>query len=98
MRRVSGPGMSAGSMCEGNGTVRAVLREGGMVANWRNLRTAAMALLLSALLTLQNAFAADPAKVLRVAFDTAETGFDPLKVTDNYSSQVLRCVFERLLT
>jgi ABC-type transport system substrate-binding protein len=57
-----------------------------------------MALLLSALLTLQSAFAADPAKVLHVAFDTAETGFDPLKVTDNYSSQVLRCVFERLLT
>ena len=31
--------------------------------------------------------AADPNKVLRVAFEIAETGFDPAKVTDNYSSR-----------
>ena len=42
--------------------------------------------------------AADPAKVLRVAFEIGETGFDPAKVTDNYSSQVIQAVFERLLT
>jgi len=59
--------------------------------------SAASALLLAALAS-PIADAADPAKVLRVAFDTAETGFDPVKVTDNYSSQVMRCVFERLLT
>jgi oligopeptide transport system substrate-binding protein len=41
--------------------------------------------------------AADPHKVLRVAFEIAETGFDPVKVTDNYSSAVIRAVFERLL-
>ncbi|HTS22629.1 MAG TPA: ABC transporter substrate-binding protein [Casimicrobiaceae bacterium] len=55
-------------------------------------------LLLALLASARAQAAADPAKVLRVAFDVAETGFDPVKVTDNYSSQVLRCVFERLLS
>ncbi len=41
---------------------------------------------------------ADPNKVLRVAFDTGETGFDPAKVSDDYSSQVLQGIFESLLT
>jgi len=61
-------------------------------------RTAAGVLLLALLASARAQAAADPAKVLRVAFDVAETGFDPVKVTDNYSSQVLRCVFERLLS
>jgi ABC-type transport system substrate-binding protein len=42
--------------------------------------------------------AADPAKVLRVAFPTAETGFDPCRVTDLYSNSVNEAIFERLLT
>src|SRR5262249_41028389 len=42
--------------------------------------------------------AADPQKVLRVAFEVAETGFDPVKVIDNYSSQVIQVVFDRLLS
>jgi ABC-type transport system substrate-binding protein len=42
--------------------------------------------------------AADPDKVLRVAFEIAETGFDPAKVTDNYSVEVIRAVYERLLS
>ncbi|MEO8738357.1 MAG: ABC transporter substrate-binding protein [Casimicrobiaceae bacterium] len=42
--------------------------------------------------------AADPNKVLRVAFEIGETGFDPVKVTDAYSAQVMQAVFERLLT
>ena len=42
--------------------------------------------------------AADPAKVLRVAFEVEETGFDPVKVTDAYSSQILQAVFERMLS
>ena len=41
---------------------------------------------------------ADPQKVLRVAFEIAETGFDPAKVTDNYSIEVIQAVFEPLLT
>ncbi len=41
---------------------------------------------------------ADPNKVLRVAFEIGETGFDPAKVSDNYSNGVVQVVFERLLT
>jgi oligopeptide transport system substrate-binding protein len=52
-------------------------------------------LLFSALPVAQ---AADPNKVLRVAFEIEETGFDPVRVTDNYSSQVMEQVFETLLT
>lgn len=43
------------------------------------------------------ASAADPAKVLHVAFEIEETGFDPAKTTDAYSAQVMEVVFERLL-
>src|SRR5438270_11122494 len=42
--------------------------------------------------------AAYPNKVLRATFDIEETGFDPVRVTDNYSSQVMEQVFETLLT
>jgi ABC-type transport system substrate-binding protein len=42
--------------------------------------------------------AADPAKVLRVAFEAEETGFDPVKVTDSYSNRIIEVAFERLLT
>ena len=44
------------------------------------------------------AAAADPAKVLRFAFPTAETGFDPARVSDLYSNTVNEAIFERLLT
>lgn len=42
--------------------------------------------------------AADPNKVLHVAFEIEETGFDPAKVNDTYSSQVILEVMESLLT
>ena len=41
---------------------------------------------------------ADPAKVLRVAFPIAETGFDPQATSDLYSGHVQRGIFEPLLT
>jgi oligopeptide transport system substrate-binding protein len=44
------------------------------------------------------ASAADPNKVLHVGFEIEETGFDPAKVSDNYSSQVILEVMESLLT
>jgi len=48
------------------------------------------------------ALAAPPAigqkKVLRLAFRTTETGFDPQKVQDRYSVGVLENIFETLLT
>jgi len=40
--------------------------------------------------------AADPAKVLRVAFNAAETGFDPQVGGDAYSNYVNRVIFESL--
>jgi len=42
--------------------------------------------------------AADPAKVLRISFPVAETGFDPVRVSDLYSNIVNEAIFERLLT
>jgi ABC-type transport system substrate-binding protein len=44
------------------------------------------------------AFGADPAKVLRVSFPTAETGFDPVHVSDIYSNTINEAIFDRLLT
>jgi ABC-type transport system substrate-binding protein len=44
------------------------------------------------------ASAADPNKVLRIAFPTAETGFDPVLISDLYSATVNEAIFERLLT
>ncbi len=42
--------------------------------------------------------AADPNKVLRIAFPTAETGFDPCCVTDLYSNTVNEAIFDTLLS
>jgi oligopeptide transport system substrate-binding protein len=39
---------------------------------------------------------ADPAKVLRVTFPVAETGFDPQATSDLYSSHVERAIFDTL--
>jgi len=44
------------------------------------------------------ATAADPNKVLRIVFPTAETGFDPARVSDVYSNTVNEAIFEPLLT
>ena len=51
-----------------------------------------------ALLMAASAIAADPGKVLRIAFPVAETGFDPVRVSDLYSNTVNEAIFERLLT
>jgi len=53
---------------------------------------------LIALLIAASAVAADPAKVLRIAFPAAETGFDPVRVSDLYSNIVNEVIFERLVT
>lgn len=45
-----------------------------------------------------NTRAADPAQVLRLSFEIAETGFDPARVSDAYSAAVNEAMFERLLT
>src|SRR6476646_5217438 len=53
---------------------------------------------LVALLIAASAAAADPAKLLRISFPVAETGFDPVRVSDLYSNIVNEVIFERLLT
>ena len=57
-----------------------------------------LAPLLTLALALAPAQAAVPAKVLRMAFRTAETGFDPQKIYDRYSVGVCENIFEGLLT
>ena len=39
-----------------------------------------------------------PKKVLRFTFQTAETGFDPVRVSDYYSGVVIAAIFDPLLT
>src|SRR5882672_2488878 len=60
-----------------------------------------LAHLASAILVLAligEARAADPAKVLRVTFQAAEAGFDPVKVSDYCSGSVIEAIFDPLLT
>jgi ABC-type oligopeptide transport system substrate-binding subunit len=38
--------------------------------------------------------AADPSKVLRVAFEQDPTGFDPQAATDSYSASICRAIFD----
>ncbi len=60
------------------------------------LRTAVLFLLAASLAT--GVFADAPKKVLRFAFRTAETGFDPQKIDDRYSVGVCENIFESLLS
>ena len=55
---------------------------------------------LSALVLLDAAVAqaADPNKILRVAFEAPDDGFDPVKTTNLYSGWVNEAIFENLLT
>jgi len=56
----------------------------------------ARALCLVALLQACAAFGGD--KILRVTFQAAETGFDPVRVSDYYSGSIIEAIFEPLLT
>jgi peptide/nickel transport system substrate-binding protein len=63
------------------------------------LRTSRLAVLLAAVTIAFGAAAADgPKKVLRMAFRTAENGFDPQRIDDRYSVGVCENLFEGLLT
>ena len=59
---------------------------------------AAAACLIFSLAQIAPSRAADPAKVLRLEFYVAETGFDPAKAQDYYSQTVIEALFEPLLT
>lgn len=57
------------------------------------------AVMLSALLAAaKGAAAADPNKVIRYAFQIAETSFDPARVSDRYSNTLMENVLEPMLT
>ena len=49
-------------------------------------------------ITITGAHGADPSKILRITFQAAETGFDPVKVSDYYSGTVIEAIFDPLLT
>ena len=52
----------------------------------------------AAMFSAAGAFAADAAKVLRIALPFAETGFDPAQASEIYSSAVIAAIMEPLLT
>src|SRR5690349_4788433 len=56
------------------------------------------ALMLALLATTPVSRAADNGKVLRIAFPVAETGFDPVRISDYYSGTVIESIFDPLLT
>ena len=60
----------------------------------RTLFLAACAALAAACMAAPVHAAADPDKVLRVAFPIAETGFDPQASSDLYSDSIQRAIFE----
>lgn len=55
-------------------------------------------LVAALLLWVLGAQAADPSKILRITFQAAETGFDPVRVSDYYSGTVIEAIFDPLLT
>jgi len=57
-----------------------------------------IAALWLALIPLAAHAAANPNKVVRLAFEAAEAGFDPVRISDGYSSTVIEAIFDRLLT
>ncbi len=59
---------------------------------------AAVAALVFATVAHPALAAADPNKVLRLSFEMAEIGFDPVRISDGNSSTVNEAIFERLLT
>jgi len=83
--------------CFGAGRAGNPATAGARALGWlpRIARAAAILLISGSLAAA--AHAADPAKVLRIAFPAAETGFDPVRVSDAYSNTVNEAIFERLL-
>ena len=65
--------------------------------NCNSFRRMVLALLLACAVPVVS-HAADIAKVLHVTFPVAETGFDPVKVSDYYSGTVIESIFDPLLT
>lgn len=69
---------------------------------WTTYRLAVATGLLATLLLFgvapSTSIAATPGKTLRITFQAAESGFDPVKVSDYYSVTVIEALFDPLLT
>ncbi len=65
----------------------------------RNFARRALAVALACLVlgAFQAALAADPAKVVRIAFPVAESSFDPLQQRDIYSAAITEAIFDSML-
>ncbi|HKV54766.1 MAG TPA: hypothetical protein VJN94_08990, partial [Candidatus Binataceae bacterium] len=61
-------------------------------------RRAAVAMLIGVACALPSAFAADMTKTLRVVQQVAESGFDPQAISDTYSFDICRSIFDSLYT
>ena len=61
---------------------------------WKNVAGALALALVMMLLPAQAAEPAKPVKVLRYAARAAETGFDPVQVTDKYSRDICANIFD----
>jgi peptide/nickel transport system substrate-binding protein len=65
--------------------------------NCKSFRRTVAALLLAWALPAAS-HAADMGKALHITFPAAETGFDPVKVSDYYSGTIIESIFDPLLT
>ncbi|MBC7500829.1 MAG: ABC transporter substrate-binding protein [Herminiimonas sp.] len=69
------------------------------IASWKTRHALVAALAVGFVALAPMATAADPAKVLRVAFEAADDGFDMVKTNNSvYSSWVGQAIYESLLT
>jgi oligopeptide transport system substrate-binding protein len=68
--------------------------------SFAEMKTAGLRLALSLVLALALAPCSQAAapKTLRITFQAAETGFDPVRVSDIYSGAIIEAIFEPLLT
>ncbi|MEP7328942.1 MAG: ABC transporter substrate-binding protein [Betaproteobacteria bacterium] len=57
-----------------------------------------IALIAVAVIGMTTAIAATPKKVIRDVFPVAETGFDPVAMSDLYSAGIVQAIFDRLYT
>src|SRR5262249_49789984 len=77
---------------------RMAARHGRSCATLISMGRFLLAVLATALAAAIPAHAADPSKTLRVAFEQAETTFDPAQSQDTYSNQVLDNILDPMLT
>jgi len=103
-RRLRPPGREHRGWRHENGTVRGFFHltcpfiTGTAIVLAASRRFAAALCMCAALAVCADASAADPNKVIRAYFPAAETGFDPVRISDNYSATVTEAIFDRLLT